>query len=294
MTTQGGQGWGGGAFGLTPWGGGAGDTLSLIAAIAVRENVVRLEFDATLVFTGILDPYDASNRARYAITCIPNTYGIDGELCRVVRVVTASLAEVDGAQGKLIDLTVDRPFSHYPAQYRVSANNLMSVDGAPLESSATSIVFFGLQRQREVNSTETALPARDIANLPTIEMVGDGSAELVLGSFSVDSSGDYANDDEVNSLRKRILRRFFTKQGAFAHLPGYGIGLQDYGKRLGSSTVRQRIASEAEKQLFQEPEIAKVGTSITQTGPGLFLLVVRVRTKTGTGFKIQQTLFVGA
>ena len=263
--------------------------LSMVSAVAVRENVVRIGFTIAPLFTDIDIPFDASNRARYSVTTISTSIGLDGEFARVVNPVEVTSPSVVGAIGMFVDVTVDRPFTPFPSQYRVSCNNLVSISGALLDPSVSSLVFYGLQRQQEINSVNRTSPSRDVANLPTIEMFG-GVAELSLGSFATDSSGDYAADDEVGSLRKRILRRFFTKKNGFASLPGYGIGLQDYGKLLGSSRVRQQISTDSEKQINQEPEVAKSSVSIVSSSPGVYRLIVRVRTKKGTGFKIQQSL----
>ena len=57
------DGWGGGPYGLTPWGGGGSlftDNLTLVLAIAIRENVCRLTFNEPVTLTGVLDPHDAA------------------------------------------------------------------------------------------------------------------------------------------------------------------------------------------------------------------------------------------
>lgn len=290
------QGWGGGRWGLTPWGGTDVEELRLIGAIAVRENVLRLEFNQAPIFTGILDPFDASQPKRYSINAIAGTFGLDSFATRPVRVLMAEQAKIANSGGRFIDLYVDRPFSPFPAQYRATANNIYSSDQAAIEPGFTSQLFFGLKRLYIPSEPERAVTSRDIANPQTLTAALDPLPEvtdLVLGTFPVDEGGDYAADEGISNLKKRVFRRLFTRKGAFAHMPEYGIGIQTYSKKLNTFSTRQLLIAEIEKQLSQEPDIARMRAVAIQRAPGLVVFAILIRTVIGTGVKFEAPVSVG-
>lgn len=275
-------GWGVGEWGTSFWGVGSGP-LKLIDAQPVRENVVRLFFNAPMKFTGILDPSDASSSERYDITPIAGT--LNGDDPRDVDPIIVELTEVAGAGGTQIDVTVDRPFSPYPSRYRISVNQLQSKDGALLDPDFTSFEFDGLLGERGTKTRDLALPIRDIANpqtrdalldpLPVTDDVG------LLGNIPIDENGDYAFDEGITSIKKRIFRRLVTSKGHFAHLPDYGVGFPEQAKRLNTFSKRTEMAAEAEKQILQEPDVEQVSVRIINDtqNPGLFRVQIRVKTK---------------
>lgn len=159
------DGWGGGRWGTAPWGGAEADDLQLRSALAVRENVVRLEFNFPVFFDGLLTPFDGSNRRRYSVTAVEETLGSDGLPARTVFVVLAEVPAVEGSLGKLVDVFIDRPFSPFPAEYVIAVNNLIaSGSSLPLDPNFTSLRFFGVQRARVPDVPEAAVPSRDISN----------------------------------------------------------------------------------------------------------------------------------
>ena len=277
------QGWGAGEWGRSFWGVGSGP-LQLIDAEPVRENVVRLFFNAVPKFTGILDPHDASSAERYQIVIVAGTlpFGVDP---RPVSPILASVAEVAGAGGTQIDLTVDRPFSPYTARYLVSVNQLQTTDGGLLDPAFCCQEFDGLLGQRGVRNRSLALPSRDIANPQTFQAMLDPlpvtNDPLVLGSIPVDDSGDYAFDEGVTSLKKRIFRRLVTTPGKFSHLPEYGVGLPQQLKQLNTFAKRVEMQAEIEKQILQEPDVDAVSAQVVSDldTPGLFRVRLRVRAK---------------
>lgn len=290
MTTATPSGWGGGAWGITPWGGSPTD-LFLMGAVAVRENVVRLTFSVAPVFTGILDPHDASNRFRYSVANNPNTTGADGLPARPVSVVMATQAPVAGAEGKVIDVTVDRPFSPYAAKYRVTANNLIAGDGTPLNPAMASVEFYGVQRERVPAMEQKSVRSRDIANPFVASSITDNlltDTLLVAGAFSADAGGDLALDEGLVSVKKWILRTMITAFGGFVFLPTYGVNTIASIKRLSTAVEREKIASRARAQIARHPLIAKVAINFFNVKPGFLRLQVVARTKTGAGLKVER------
>lgn len=290
---SGGAGWGGGPWGLTSWGGGPDDDLALAVAVAMRENVLRLEFNVAPLFTGVLDQNDASNPARYAIVAVDGTVGLDGNPVRAVRPVLIAQPAIVGGGGRYVDVTVDRTFSPFPTQYRISVNNLVTTYGLPMDLGATSVVFHGLTREYVPSLTEAAVPSRDIASPQTRSAALDplpDVSQLVLGTYPVNDAGDYAFDEGLVNLKKRIFRRLFTRKGGFLFLPSYGIGVGTYAKKLNQAAVRQRLAVEAERQILREPEVSKARVRFIDRAPGLVVLQVLVRTVHGAGFRMDAPL----
>jgi len=289
-----GGGWGAGPWGAGPWGAGGVTELELLDARAVRENVVRLFFNAAPLFTHVGDPNDAADPARYSVTAITTTTGRDGEACRPVLPVRADLALVPFSFGTQIDVTVDRPFSPWDARYIVAVNQLVAADGgALLAPGATSREFPSLYRMLRVQTLAAATPSRDVANpqtyqdqLDPLPQAGDPAA---LGVYPVGSDGDYAFDEGLANLRKRIFRRLITRPGAFLSLPTYGVGVPTYGKRLGAAAVRQQIAAESERQIGLEPDVRAVTVTLqtSPTEPSLTILLARVQTIGGQSVALQ-------
>lgn len=276
-------GWGHGEWGAEFWGAGGSD-LALLTARAVRENVVRLSFNHAPVFTGVLDPQDAANPERYSVTVVDGI-GLDGEAVRPVSPVLVEQAAVPGAAGAVLDLWVDRAFSHWPCRYRVSCTNLVASGGGLLEP-GSSLIFDAVQRGMPPRLADQAAATRDIANpqvrsalfdpLPTAAEAGD----LILGTFPVDGLGDYATDEGLVSYRKRVIRRLVTRRGAFPHLPNYGVGIPQAAKQLARPGSRESLAAEAEAQIRQEPETVEVRVAVVADG-ATTRFVVRARTTFG-------------
>lgn len=129
---------------------------------------------------------------------------------------------------------------------------------------------------------------RDIANPQTLRGalasgVSVPDAEALLGTFRVDAQGDYAFDEGVETIRKRVIRRLITMKGGFAHLPLYGVGIPGLGKRLAVAANLAAVAADAEAQIAGEPDVAgvKVRPIIDPSVPGVVHFQVRVQTKEG-------------
>ena len=90
-------------------------------------------------------------------------------------------------------------------------------------------------------------------------------------------------EEGIQALKNRIYRRMSTRRGAFAHLPEYGIGVKDYGKKLSTAAAISSLVSDTEAQIAQEPEVQFVRVRPIQDrlADGLLRLRIAVRTKTG-------------
>lgn len=286
------QGWGLLPWGAGPWGAGGAAALELLSALAIRENVVRLTFNVAPQFTMLLTPNDASNPKRYQFVPLAEPVGLAGEPARPVLPVLVERPRLAGAQGAVLEVTLDRPMTPWPSRYRVAVNQLVSVDGALLLPGRTSFVFEAVYRQLRPQSASSPTPSRDVANPQTyqaqLDPLPQAGDPLALGVIPIDASGDYAFDEGMTQLKKRVFRRLLTKKGAFPALPGYGVGIPSYGKRLGIEGIRQQIVEEAQVQLRQEPDVAAVRVSAFSSPQNAAVTIFRVRIRVaGTGGDVQ-------
>lgn len=285
------MGWGGSGGTELGWGAlewGTGDTLQLLSAEAIRENVVRLTFTVPIKFTKILDPNDASDPEHYTIAAVAGSMGLDSKPVRNV-----AIASVELFTPNIVDVTLDRPMSPYPCQYTIAASGIVALEtGEALDPGTASITFFAVYRGIPPNTPSAAVPRRDIANpsLASSAISGEVTTDAQLGVFVVDETGDYAADQGITSWRKRVFRRILSEENGFAHLPGYGVGLLSQVKQLGRPAIQGSIAAKAEDQIRQEPETVSVSVTFEQDDRALNLFRMRVQAKSNTGEEVNDVL----
>ena len=292
------NGWGNDHWGQGPWGSPVQVGLQVVSALAIAENKVRVTLNMPAYWSGILDVADASNPARWLVAPAQGSpVGWDGNPPRNVIVVLVTQPSVSGtAYGSVLDLTLDRPMTPFPSLYTMTANGLYSADESQqLDTNFASAGFGGVYAKLEPRSVESGVHGRDLAN-PQSMFQAQGStisnpAQAVLGSFNY-AAGDYAMDSRDAGLLKRLNRRTFTKPDGFVFLPGYGIGVQLYAKRLGRASTRGELAAECEAQYSQEPEVASVSVLAVPDAatPNLVRLRVGVAKKDGKSIRYSTNL----
>lgn len=256
--------------------------LQLTDALAVRENVVRLSFNEAPYYSRWLDPGDAFDTDHFDINGVAGTVGLEGELVRPVGVQEVDQV-LDSSQLVIptqLDVVLDRGMTRYPAQYTIVLSTLKSTLGDLLDGSFSAFTFYGVGAAFIEPADTKVVLSRDFANAQTIAgLAGTGAQQVSanLGKYIVDASGDYASDQGLQQLKKRIFRRLVTRKGSFVHLPGYGVGLLDMIKKLASSSVRARLATETESQIKREPGVAKAKVKLEDIAPGVIRLVILVR-----------------
>jgi len=285
-------GWGSSGWGYASWGGGGGGgALVFLGVAANRENVFRFEFSVPVYFSGILDPKDAAHPSKWSISPVAGTVGLDGNPVRPLLVSEVFIpGPADGVEtedlGRFVDVVCDRAMTPFPALYDVAATDIWARD------LLTNIAMVEVQVPavfKRIEPPQIATPSltRDFANSQTLtgarSSLPDPTNPLVLGTIQVDDTGDYAFDEGIVNLRKRVIRRLVTKKNAFAHLPGYGVGIPEQGKRLAISSVVQDLAAEAEAQIALEPDVSKVKVRpiVDPNTPGLVRFQVFVRPRSG-------------
>lgn len=280
-------GFGNGVWGDCPWGLCAYPPLDLKQALAVAENVIQLTFSRAIYWSLLLDAKDGSIPGKYIVTPVPGTVGLDGSPVRPVTVAGVSIDPLSGVGvATVIDVTLDRPMTPYPAEYAVVVSDLWSRDLTQIINPAANGYYVpGSFKQIVPPTLNEIAPTRDFANPQTLSGALDPlptpNNPLNLGVFSTDDTGDYAFDQGLASYKKRVLRRLFTIPNAFVFLPGYGVGLGAHGKKLARPALLQRLSSTAESQIALEPETERVDVraSADPNHPGLVRFYVNAVVK---------------
>lgn len=275
-----------------------------VSAVAVGENVIRLQFNGAVYFNDLLDKRDGSRITLYTVTKVSGTKGLDGSPVWDVYAIDAVLTDTTDetmfplpSSGRYVDIITDRPMTPWPAQYRITLGDVYSTDfldgfGKPERLSSLTREFTLYGNHREIQQPVVTEPERrkDLANATTARaLVGktESSPEW-LGVFAVDDSGDVATDEGQISLMKRLYRRLFTKPGSFLHLGfTYGLGIQELVKKVGIQATLNLLKIRAEEQFAREPEVAKVKVDVFQdkTQPSLLWVSPKVKTKKGAYLK---------
>lgn len=268
---------------------------TLQSVLAQAENALAATFDQGIYFSQLLDTNDASKPSSWQVLPISGTVGYDGLPARSVSVVSTSVLTVDGSGNtKSVLVTLDRPLSPYPAQYTLVAVGIWNA--AQTLSGTTAVNFPSVYRQLQPAQVQSPALARDFANPQTLSgAVGstvDKPYQQPLGSLGYAVDHDYAIDQADVGLMKRIARRLFTKKNGFAFLPGYGVGVTAYGKRLSKASVREQLAADCEAQISREPEVARVVVSLRQDAANPQLVRVGIFVTKRSGKTVRYTALI--
>lgn len=281
-----GGGYGDGAYGDMPYGdvalSSSVTTLFIVFALAIAENVVMVQFNLPVYYSGLLDAGDASVPAHYTITPVVGTIGLDGT--PVQPVFVASVAQ-DTDDPTTLFLTTDRPMTAFPALYTLSATGLISADMMSALDPTITFTFFGLFKEIVIPTVELPSPNKDIANPQSlVRTLANPYAPNQLGVFVLDDTGDFTTDSGLLSLKKRVWRRVMSKKGGFFHLGlSYGVGAPQMIKKLGVASRLQQLAADCEAQINQEPDVKKCSVQVVldQLQAGLVRLNISIQTTAG-------------
>ena len=287
-------GWGASRWGADGWGSPSATVPRLVQALAVSENAVQLTFNVPIYWSGLLDSPDASSRKRYSFASVAGTVGQDGTAPKPIGCAAVALRQVPGLfLGQIVVLTTDRPMTPSPAGYVVTCNGLFASDGVtPLVASSSSAPFESVYKVLQRPQVASLQPRGDVAMPQNGDAVASGSVGLVrasqLGCFVV-VGGDYASQDGLVEYRERLYRRIVSVLDSFAHLAGkgYGAGLLQYCKQLGSSRRKTQLLASIERQASLEPETVACAAKYTDGAmPGFVYIVLLARTKFGRSVKL--------
>jgi hypothetical protein len=247
--------WGAQLWGRAPWGGpGFGPT----AAIAVRENVIRVAFSDVIYASDLGDPEDALRSATFAVQALPLAIGYDGTATRDVVAVFSRLPdETDGILsadvGRFLDVVLDRPMTPFPAAYTITPAGVWN-EAKTLPAGVATLSVEAVYRELTQPTTVFTAGSRDLANA----QYAKGNQNEDAFAYPVSDDGDLAFDEGETTYEKRIRRVLITTRDGFAHLPGYGVGIGTYSKQLATMARVAQLITDAEEQIARDPETSQV------------------------------------
>lgn len=248
---------------------GAGGPLTVVRAVAVAGQTVRVVFNEEPVHQSAAGAVDALNPANYFFTVpggnatSPVPVGVDPHM---VVGPTYVVGNGGSTSERGFDVAVDRQVI-VGVVYRVTVRNLQSKAGGAL-GSPTAANFPGITQLME-----TKLPARnqdlvDFANPPA------------LGHWVFDSTEDIAPESPEDGTKKRTYRRGFTKKNAYSFLNGYGCSIDH--KSPASLPKLAAFRVDYQGQIQQEPDVSAASVQVSQLASGVTLISVSAKTIRGT------------
>ena len=135
----------------------------------------------------------------------------------------------------------------------------------------------------------------DIANPQLLRDAPRHDGDLVpLGRYQVNDRGDFALDDRLSGLRKRVLRRLTTPRGGFYHLPEYGLAQEVKGP-IRPSVLRD-LAADARSQVESEPGVVRASVAVQQlrAAPNILVITALVQATGGLELSVSQRILVGS
>lgn len=260
-------GFGGSGFGGFPLG--MGGPLSVVRALAVAGQVVRVVFSEEPLHRSAAGALDALNPANYifAVTggaaTAPTPVGVNQAM---VVGPTYGVGNGTGAAAERgFDVAVDRQLIA-GITYLVTVRDVAALSGSAL-GSPDSGDFGGVTVLEE-----TRLPVRN-------QDLVDFACPPSTGHYSIDDTGDIAVGTPAEGTVCRVYRRLTTKKDAFRFLKGYGVGLDHKG--VASTASLSAMKNEGTSQIKLEPDVAAASVTVTVQATGLVLVQSRVQTRRG-------------
>jgi hypothetical protein len=287
------------AFGLDPFGTGASafggpGLFAILGAIAISANEILVDFDVPMEADGSNAFDSAINPINWALVAVDPTvvstsdplliFVPDGEVVptRQPFVVDARL----GADQTQVILGTDAQMEAR-VRYDITLGPLVRGEACEKLGGPDTLRFRALtpgppRRARFVQ--EDRFRDWDNALFPDDPTQPESTWRL-------EATTDIALHDELDSLKKRLLRRMLTPPGEFSHLPNYGVDARL--KALATTGQVQSLANIAAEQARQEPDVDDAAATVRllpQSTGGLLVeveLFVRRRAQQDTRFLFQ-------
>lgn len=152
----------------------------------------------------------------------------------------------------------------------------------PILAASMLLPVYGASTALSTTAIDVPEVRRDLRN------VQSASGTDPVGTLSIDSRGDYANEDGVEYFRKRILRRATTAAGGFVLLPGYGFA-PEVKTLLRTSDLRP-LTARIRSQVLLEPDCALCVVELDVPRPGILRIRIRATMTTGVVATASTTL----
>lgn len=252
---------------------GGGGPISVVRALAVAGQVVRVTFSEEPLHRTPAGARDALNVANYVFSVVdgqataPAAVGVSRDL--VVGPAYGVGNGTDAGDERALDVHVDRQLV-VGIRYRVFVKNVDSLVGGEIGAPYTAD-FSGVTLLQE---TQRPQRRQDLTDFLSVQ-----------GHWVIDDGGDVVPEPpQVDApdvgIRKRVLRRLGTSRGAFSFLSGYGLRIPLKG--VATTAKMSELRDEAGPQLRREPEAQDVSVSVSVSGLGVTTVDARIKTrKTG-------------
>lgn len=262
-------GFGAGPFGAMAFGSGGG--VSIADVEQITRNALRVRFSGPIPIDNPGDVADALYDRGYALAVYNQPLGFVGtpHVPRVICVERESASSVI----VYLDATLDGP----GVVYRLIASS--PAFGAVPESSRSAVFHtFGEGRVPRPQTLRTY--GGDLAN---VQSDGPNPGDPIsLGTMQTDADGDYKNDQGLDNLKKRVIRRVTTRKGRYKHAPLYGLAVPEKG--LVTPSRLRELQADALEQLSQEPGVLTAIVTVQLPDPGVVVLGLDVTAIGGAVF----------
>jgi hypothetical protein len=262
ITLQTELGWGLDPYGLGPYGSaGAGVGINLVAAFATSTNDVEVELSGEPTHSSPGNTGDALNPNTWMVQRLDTT-----DFLHVVRVVPVTPTKYL--------VTCLEKFGPDTVTHVISSATLKDASGQLLIP-PRSADFAGVTSVDDSSNDEIARSrgafSVDLDN-PQVPV----PRRSVGGTLVVTAAGDYDTVFGPELVKKLLIRRWFTRKGAFFDQPGYGEGVAP------KQIVRlPQLKRQLENSSLAEPEI--ITASVVPTlDPGLGILTIQAKVQTRT------------
>lgn len=167
------------------------------------------------------------------------------------------------------------------AQYQLAVAASVTAATGGVLGGCSSAVFSTLAWPRDlVPSPTVTLQSVDVANP---QMPRDApSLTSPLGTYQIGPTGDWINDSGRTGLRKRVIRRLTTPEGAFFHIPQYG-DAPAIGTLIRDDELR-RMQQTAKRGIQSEPDVVSATVEVQRVpgDHGIVLVIATVQDIYGT------------
>jgi len=254
--------WGLAGWGLTPWGGIGG--MSISSAIALATHTVRVTLSSPPLATTVARIGDALNPATWSVARSDTG---EAFAVRLVVPVSGSLSQ--------FELSLAAPLGPHQISHTVAAPGLLDALGN-LIGPTSSTTFLGTIG-RDVVSAAARATARGhgLRDLKSFASPRNPAG----GTLVVQSDGDYGTVSGTEMLRRLLYRRLVSMPGDFFHLPNYGVGLKVKEPVRASSLAI--LAREIEGQLQREPEVKTVRVNLGLLPENVLMVMAKVQLRSG-------------
>ncbi len=262
---------------------GSSGSIAVNRALAVAGQTCRVVFSGEPLHRSAAGDLDALNPGNYVFSIdigqatAPVAVGVSPAIVPPVSWGVGNGTDPAVALERGVDVFTDRQLVA-GIVYRVTAQSIVAQAGGFL-AEPTSAAFRGVTDLRVVRLPERPIDLIDIANPPAV------------GHWLADTGGDIAREAADAGTKKRIMRRFATRRGAFKALPDYGLGFS-----LKSVTSIRQLTlwkADAAKQVAKEPDVASVGLNVTLNPLDLVIVEVFAKTKRKTQLNFSARFVAG-